>query len=54
MERAIEERLPNLNFLDVDPKLDCLRRDRRFARLRNKLLSDVGRKEGAETGAGVP
>jgi len=51
LERAMEERSPNLNFLDVDPKLDCLRRDRRFARLRNKVLGDVGRKQGAETAA---
>jgi DNA-binding winged helix-turn-helix (wHTH) protein len=40
LERAIEEESPNLNFLDVDPKMDSLRRDRRFTRLRNKLFGD--------------
>jgi tetratricopeptide (TPR) repeat protein len=38
LNRAVAEGSANLNFLDVDPKLDSLRRDRRFARLRNKLF----------------
>ncbi|HUI76806.1 MAG TPA: tetratricopeptide repeat protein [Bryobacteraceae bacterium] len=40
MERAVEEESPNLNFLDVDPKLDSLRKDRRFTRLRNRFMGD--------------
>ena len=40
LERAIAEESPNLNFLDVDPKMDSLRSDRRFACLRDKLFGD--------------
>jgi tetratricopeptide (TPR) repeat protein len=43
MERALEEESPNLNFVDVDPKLDSLRKDRRFLRLRNRLFADQPR-----------
>jgi len=41
LERAVDEGSANLNFLDVDPKMDCLRRDRRFEQFRNKLLSGI-------------
>jgi len=41
LERAIQEESANLNFLDVDPKLDSLRADRRFTRLRSKLWRDA-------------
>jgi tetratricopeptide (TPR) repeat protein len=46
LERAIREESTNLNFLNVDPKMDSLRRDRRFARLRNKVFGEVARSDG--------
>ena len=39
LKQAIADQSPNLNFLDVDPKMDVLRKDRRFASLRNKLFA---------------
>ena len=39
MDRALEENSATLNIVDVDPKLDCLRRDPRFARLRHSIFA---------------
>ena len=39
LERAADENSAGLYALDVDPKADCLRMDRRFARIRDKLFN---------------
>jgi tetratricopeptide (TPR) repeat protein len=41
LERAREENSINLCLLDVDPKLDSLRRDPRFERLRGNLFGPI-------------
>jgi DNA-binding winged helix-turn-helix (wHTH) protein/Flp pilus assembly protein TadD len=38
LERAFEENSPTLTILDVDPKLDSLRADPHFARLRQRVM----------------
>jgi hypothetical protein len=38
LERAYREKSAVLFMLDVDPKLDALRKDGRFAVLRNKIF----------------
>jgi tetratricopeptide (TPR) repeat protein len=38
LDRAIDENSATLYMLDVDPKMDPLRGDRRFAKLRNRLF----------------
>jgi hypothetical protein len=38
LERAYHEKSPVLFMLDVDPKLDALRTDGRFAVLRNRIF----------------
>jgi tetratricopeptide (TPR) repeat protein len=40
LERAYHEKSVGLFMLDVDPKLDELRKDSRFAVLRNKIFAD--------------
>ncbi len=40
LERAYREMSPVLFMMDVDPKLDTLRQDPRFAILRNKIFSE--------------
>ena len=40
LERAYHEKSPILFMLDVDPKMDTLRADGRFAVLRNKILGN--------------
>ena len=40
LERAYHEKSPVLFMMDVDPKLDTLRQDARFAVLRNKIFSE--------------
>jgi DNA-binding winged helix-turn-helix (wHTH) protein len=42
LERAVEENSANLYTLDVDPKMDPLRDDARFTRLRKKLFANAG------------
>ena len=39
LERAVDENSAALFTLDVDPKLDSFRDDRRFSRLRDKAFS---------------
>jgi len=39
LERALEEDSPSITLLDVDPKLDSLRADPRFQRLRNHAMA---------------
>jgi DNA-binding winged helix-turn-helix (wHTH) protein len=39
LERAVEENSAALYILDVDPQMDSLRREDRFTRIRQKLLS---------------
>jgi tetratricopeptide (TPR) repeat protein len=39
LERAFDENSPTLTILDVDPKMDALRTDRHFARLRQRVMS---------------
>jgi DNA-binding winged helix-turn-helix (wHTH) protein len=41
LERAFEENSAALPILDVDPKMDSLRRDPRFANLRDRLFGDA-------------
>jgi DNA-binding winged helix-turn-helix (wHTH) protein len=38
LERAFEENSPTLTILDVDPKMDSLRADHHFARLRQRVM----------------
>jgi hypothetical protein len=37
LHRAVEENCVSLYAIDVDPKADAFRSDRRFARVRNKI-----------------
>jgi tetratricopeptide (TPR) repeat protein len=41
LERAVDERSAALCLMDVDPRLDSLRGDGRFARLRRHVLGDA-------------
>jgi len=41
LERAYEENSATLFLLDADPRMDCLRTDQRFTRLRNKLFGHL-------------
>jgi tetratricopeptide (TPR) repeat protein len=43
LERAVEERSPILFLLDVDPRMDDLRRHPRFIRLRNRVFRTLDR-----------
>jgi hypothetical protein len=47
LERAVEENSATLYMLDVDPKIEPLRSDARFPRLRDKLF-------GVEAAATLP
>jgi hypothetical protein len=43
LERALDESSPTLYMLDVDPKMDPLRRDPKFRQLRDKIFAiEVG------------
>jgi hypothetical protein len=41
LERAFDENSAALPILDLDPKMDSLRRDPRFALLRERLFGDA-------------
>jgi len=41
LDRAFEENSAALPILDIDPKMDSLRSDRRFAHMRDRLFSDA-------------
>lgn len=43
LERAYDENSVTLCLLDVDPKLDALRQDARFEKLRDKVFGQTGR-----------